>query len=176
MSEATQLRQKEKAKNKATIKDAQVAQDAVAQAMGILQDFYEKSGTALLQGASSQKQIITLMETLLSDFSRLEADTSAAEQAADKEFRKFIEDSRTDQAEKKMDSEHLQEKKEAQSKLMAQRQADQTSLQTQLDSANKYYEELAKQCISDESDANKREALRQQEIQNLKDALKELSD
>ena len=176
MSEATQLRQKEKAKNKATIKDAKAAQDAVAQAMGILQDFYEKSGTALLQGASQQKKIITLLETLLSDFSRLDAETLAAEQAADNEFRKFIEDSRTDQAEKKMDSQHLEEKKEQQTKLMAQKQSDQTSLKTQLDSANKYYEELKKQCISDESDANKREALRQQEILNLKSALKELSD
>ena len=183
MSEATELRQKEKAKNKATIKDAKGAQDAVAQAMGILQDFYEKSGTSFLQAARAatdtqqqQKKIISLLETLLGDFSRLEAETSAAEQASDKEFRQFIEDSRIDQAEKKMDSQHLEEKKEQESKLMAQRQADRTSLETQLDSANKYFEELAKQCLSDESDAAKREALRQQEIQNLKTALKELSD
>ncbi|CAE7537639.1 unnamed protein product [Symbiodinium microadriaticum] len=182
MSEATELRQKEKAKNKATIKDAKGAQDAVAQAMGILQDFYEKSGTSFLQAATraaagtQQKRIISLLETLLGDFSRLEAETSAAEQASDKEFRQFIEDSRVDQAEKKMDSQHLEEKKEQQSKLLAQRQADRTSLETQLDSANKYFEELAKQCLSDESDAAKREALRQQEILNLKTALKELSD
>lgn len=182
MSEATELRQKEKAKNKATIKDAKGAQDAVAQAMGILQDFYEKSGTSFLQaatraaGGTQQKRIISLLETLLGDFSRLEAETSAAEQASDKEFRQFIEDSRVDQAEKKMDSQHLEEKKEQQSKLLAQRQADRTSLETQLDSANKYFEELAKQCLSDESDAAKREALRQQEILNLKTALKELSD
>ena len=176
MSEATGLRQKEKAKNKATIKDAQVAQDSVAKAMGILQDFYDKSGTSFLQGASQQKKILGLLETLLGDFSRLEAETSAAEQASDKEFRTFMEDSRVDQAEKRMDSQHLEEKKEQQGKLMAQRQADQTSLQTQLDSANKYYEELAKQCLSDESDAAKKEALRQQEVQNLKTALKELSD
>ncbi|CAE7451222.1 unnamed protein product [Symbiodinium sp. CCMP2592] len=185
MSEATELRQKEKAKNKATIKDAKGAQDAVAQAMGILQDFYEKSGTSFLQAARAaagtqqqqqQQKIISLLETLLGDFSRLEAETSAAEQASDKEFRQFIEDSRVDQAEKRMDSQHLEEKKEQESKLVAQRQADRTSLETQLDSANKYFEELAKQCLSDESDAAKREALRQQEIQNLKTALKELSD
>mmetsp|Transcript_53713 Transcript_53713/g.100655 ORF Transcript_53713/g.100655 Transcript_53713/m.100655 type:complete len:652 (+) Transcript_53713:67-2022(+) len=176
MSEATALRQKEKGKNQATIKDSQVAQDAVAQAMGLLQDFYEKAGASFLQGATSQKKILVLLESLLGDFSRLEAETSAAEQASEGEYRKFMEDSRTDQAEKKIDSQHLEEKKQQQTALLAQGESDKASLQTQLESANKYYEELQKQCISDESDANKKEALRQREIENLKTALKELSD
>merc|ERR1712014_443619 len=51
MAEATKLRQEEKAKNEQTIKDAQEAQTAVAQALVVLKEFYEKAGeaTALLQ-------------------------------------------------------------------------------------------------------------------------------
>merc|ERR1711933_231827 len=50
MAEATKLRQEEKAKNMQTIKDSQEAQTAVAQALTVLKEFYEKAGdaTALL--------------------------------------------------------------------------------------------------------------------------------
>jgi len=51
MGEATQLRSEEKAKNKATIEDAQGAQRAVAAATAVLKDFYAKAAqaTALVQ-------------------------------------------------------------------------------------------------------------------------------
>merc|ERR1719171_3026211 len=51
MGEATQLREEEKAKNKATIEDAQGAQKAVAAATAVLKDFYAKAAqaTALVQ-------------------------------------------------------------------------------------------------------------------------------
>merc|ERR1711933_113991 len=50
MAVATKLRQEEKAKNMQTIKDSQEAQTAVAQALTVLKEFYEKAGdaTALL--------------------------------------------------------------------------------------------------------------------------------
>merc|ERR1740138_896569 len=43
MAEATTLRQDEKAKNEATIKDASEAQTAVAQALAVLKEFYAKA-------------------------------------------------------------------------------------------------------------------------------------
>merc|ERR1719393_1120088 len=44
IAKATGIRAEEKAKNIDTIKDAQAAQTAVAQALGVLKDFYEKAG------------------------------------------------------------------------------------------------------------------------------------
>merc|ERR1719399_218895 len=44
VSKATKEREAEKAKNKATVEDAQEAQTAVAQATSVLKDFYEKAG------------------------------------------------------------------------------------------------------------------------------------
>ena len=51
MTEATELRTSEKAKNKHTIMDAKAAQTAVSQATAVLKDFYAKAAkaTALLQ-------------------------------------------------------------------------------------------------------------------------------
>jgi len=58
-NEATKLRASEKAKNLATIEDAQAAQRAIAQATEILKDFYAKAGeaTAFVQTSASRKPI-----------------------------------------------------------------------------------------------------------------------
>jgi septal ring factor EnvC (AmiA/AmiB activator) len=61
MTEATDLRTEEKAKNKHTIMDAKAAQTAVSQATAVLKDFYAKAAkaTALLQ----QKNPAALVQT-----------------------------------------------------------------------------------------------------------------
>merc|ERR1719473_922419 len=46
MTEATDLRKEEKAKNAETVEDAQAGQTAVAAATAVLKDFYEKASTA----------------------------------------------------------------------------------------------------------------------------------
>ena len=51
LAHATEVRTEEKAKNKATIKDAKAAQTAVAQALAVLKDFYAKAA----QGAENLK-------------------------------------------------------------------------------------------------------------------------
>merc|ERR1719443_2585188 len=59
MAKATELREAEKAKNADTVKDAKAAQEAVAQALTVLKDFYEKAGeaTALVQQKSKEPEI-----------------------------------------------------------------------------------------------------------------------
>merc|ERR1719473_441893 len=46
VAKATKIREEEKAKNTETIKDAQEAQTAVAQALTVLKEFYAKAGEA----------------------------------------------------------------------------------------------------------------------------------
>merc|ERR1719421_2264371 len=46
VAEATEIREKEKAENTATIADSQEAQTAVAQALTVLKEFYEKAAEA----------------------------------------------------------------------------------------------------------------------------------
>merc|ERR1712066_973187 len=99
MAESTTMRQEEKATNSATIKDAQEAQTAVAQALVVLKEFYAKGAeaTALVQqrrGGSHQEPpaifdspytgmqsesggVIGMLEVVQSDFARLETETSS---------------------------------------------------------------------------------------------------
>eukprot|EP00444_Apocalathium_aciculiferum_P009393 CAMPEP_0183390460 /NCGR_PEP_ID=MMETSP0370-20130417/5708_1 /TAXON_ID=268820 /ORGANISM="Peridinium aciculiferum, Strain PAER-2" /LENGTH=605 /DNA_ID=CAMNT_0025569961 /DNA_START=63 /DNA_END=1876 /DNA_ORIENTATION=+ len=129
MAEATKLRQDEKAKNEQTITDSQEAQTAVAQALTVLKEFYEKAGdaTALLQqqpespeifdspykGMQSENGgIIGMLEVIESDFARLESDTKAAEATAQKEYDTFMTDSKVDKESKTKDIEHKTAKKQ----------------------------------------------------------------
>merc|ERR1719487_1468894 len=92
MATATEQRQKEKAENTVTIKDASDAQTAVAQALVVLKEFYAKAAeaTAFVQqpevfdspykgmGAESGG-VVGMLEVIESDFARLESETKASE-------------------------------------------------------------------------------------------------
>merc|ERR1719420_865348 len=123
MAKATEIRQAEKAKNEETIKDAQDAQTAVAQALTVLKEFYAKAAeaTALLQQQPEAPEIfdkpytgmqgasggvIGMLEVIESDFARLESETKAAEATAQKEYDEFMTDSEVDKAQKTKDIEH----------------------------------------------------------------------
>merc|ERR1719478_529120 len=61
ISKATDIRLAEKSKNKETIKDAQEAQEAVAAALGVLKEFYDKAAaaTALVQERKAEPEIFS---------------------------------------------------------------------------------------------------------------------
>merc|ERR1719498_367218 len=95
MAKATKLRHEEKAKNKEAIEDAISAQKAVENAMSVLKEFYSNAAdaTALVQAKpeifdspeqgqqAASTGVIGMLEVILSDFARLEAETKAAEKA-----------------------------------------------------------------------------------------------
>merc|ERR1719473_1217275 len=117
VAEATEIRAKEKAENEQTIKDSQEAQTAVAQAVTVLKEFYEKAGEATsfiqqqpeifdapYQGMGAENGgVVGMLEVIQSDFARLESDTTAGEEEAQREYDAFMTDSATDKAQKSAD-------------------------------------------------------------------------
>merc|ERR1719324_1975389 len=104
MAKYTSLRNEEKAKNAQTTADAKAAQTAVAQALTVLKDFYEKAAEATAFSQQQQPEIfeseykgmqssnggvVGMLEVIESDFARLEADTKAAEESAQAEYDEF---------------------------------------------------------------------------------------
>merc|ERR1719380_520054 len=100
MKEATELRETDKAENMATIKDAKDAQEAVANAIAVLEDFYKEQG-AFLQteshepvvveaspetwesestGLQSPDGVLDMLKTVSADFAKMEAETTAQEE------------------------------------------------------------------------------------------------
>merc|ERR550514_1715127 len=95
------------------VKDAKAAQEAVASALKVLKDFYEKAGeaTSLVQTKKKAKQpevfddepyqgmggsaggVVGMVEVIQSDFERLQAETEASEKQSQKEHDEFMNDS-----------------------------------------------------------------------------------
>merc|ERR1719182_1267903 len=129
---------KRKQKNTETIKDAQEAQTAVAQALTVLKEFYAKAGeaTALIQQQPEAPEIfdkpykgmqgesggvVGMLEVIQSDFARLEAETKAAEEQAQKEYDQFMTDTEVDKTQKTQDIELKTKGKEDQTKSMVEK-------------------------------------------------------
>jgi len=196
VGKATTNRAEEKAKNTATIKDAQVAKAAVSKALQILKEFYEKaaSATALVQVRSISKKgvedvmpetfdepftgtggeggVVGMLEVILSDFERLEAETSEEETTAQQEYDKFMADSTEDKETKTGSIKHKTGEKTKLDSDTAQAKKDLKSTQEELDAAMAYFEKLKPSCVDAGESYEERVARRKEEIESLQEALK----
>merc|ERR1719188_49805 len=188
MAEATELRTEEKAKNTETIEDATEAQTAVAQAIAVLKEFYAKAAeaTALVQQQPAAPEIfdspyrgmqseaggvVGFLEVIESDFARLEADTKAAEEAAQKEYDEFMTDSKMDKEAKTTDHYHKTTKKEDQEESLTSKKEDLANTQKELDAAMAYFDKLKPSCVDAGVSYDTRVSNRKEEIQSLQEAL-----
>jgi len=189
-SEASKLRGEEKAINAQTVADAKVAQVAVEKATKVLKDFYAGAagGSSLLQGgiAEEMKQaakdpytgmqsenggIIGFLEVVLSDFARLEAETSTSEDSAASAYEAFMDESNEDAAVKATESKHKTDKKrdiDAETESL-KKELDLT--QEELNAANAYYDKLKPDCVDNGLSYEDRVRMREEEVQSLKEAL-----
>jgi len=184
----TESRSAEKEKNTATIKDAQDAQSAVAQAITVLKEFYSKdaeSPTLLQQpqvfdteykGMQTESGgVVGMLEVIQSDFARLEAETKATEDQAKKEFDRFMTDSQVDKVQKNADIEHKTEKKQDEQQSLLEQKTELHSTQAELDAALAYYEKLKPSCVNAGVSYEFRVARRKEEIASLQEALRILN-
>merc|ERR550514_1897332 len=115
--------------------------------------------------------VIGMLEVIESDFARLEAETKAAEEQAQKEYDEFMTDSEVDKAQKTKDIEH-KTKKQHQSQSLEEKEKDLEGTQKELDAALAYYEKLKPSCVDAGVSYEDRVARRKEEIQSLQEALR----
>jgi len=193
IANATEIRKQEQSMNAATIEEAQKAQAAVLEAINVLKEFYESSGlgASLLQEKSGSKQpamtgayggmtdesggVVSLLETISADFSRLEADTKAEESSAAGEFDKLSKDYRLNKAEKETDLKHLQSSKVEKTSQLATKGSELQTGEKELAGAQQYYEELKAPCVKGGAAWKEREEQRKEELESLKKAMKIMS-
>jgi len=189
VAKATTIRNEEKVKNTETVKDAKEAQEAVKEALKVLNDFYAKAAKATSFSQKKDKRqpeifdepykgagaegggVIGMLEVILSDFERLESETTASEGQAASEYDTFMGDSAVDKAQKTKEIDHKQTKKENEAEALVQAKDDLEANQKMLDKALKSYGELKDACIEEPMSFEERASLRQQEIESLKEAL-----
>jgi predicted RNase H-like nuclease (RuvC/YqgF family) len=197
LKEATAQRAKEKAKNEEAIADAKEAIVAVRQALSVLQSFYAKAAqaTALVQSTHKAKQspaddapasfttpykglggsskgVLGMLEVILADFSRLQAETSSSEAESADAFEKFAEDTSTVIASKRETAADKGKLKARKEKTLVEVEKDIRATQEELDSANDYNDKLKSSCVDAGVSYADRQARRQAEIESLKEALR----
>lgn len=190
--EATEVREAENKKNVATIADAKAAQEAVTNALTILQEFYAKAGqaTALVQQQQSPEEdapetftesykgmggesggVVGLLEVIQSDFARLESETTANEEQAASEYKTFMNDSEVDVAVKNTDIEHKKGLIAKKTSASAETKTELKTTQEELAAAQAYYEKLKPSCVDTGNTYEERVARREAEMQSLKEGL-----
>merc|ERR1719166_114532 len=119
--------------------------------------------------------ILALLEVVASDFANLEADTTAAEEAAQKAYEDFMAESKKNQAGKEKKSEMNTADKAAAETKLQEDIADLKSTQDELLAAERYYKKLVPQCVDQGMTWDERVKARESEIASLKEALSILS-
>jgi len=185
VAKATKIREEEKASNAQTVQDSKSAQTAVAQALTVLKEFYEQAGeaTAFLQVtqepfrgmASESTGVVGMLEVIESDFARLEADTSAGESSAQKQYDDYMAESAQNKAIKEKTIEHKEEKKQDQEQQLTLDKSDLEGSQKELNAALAYFEKLKPSCVDAGVSFEDRVARRKEEVESLQEALKILS-
>jgi hypothetical protein len=194
-AEETEIRQKEKAKNEATIKDAEDAQAAVRSAILVLKEFYATASepTAFAQkskqnpdapavfddtpytGIGGSGGVIGMLEVIESDFARLESDTRASEVAQANAHNGFMTESAMTKAQKQSDITHKTSQKQREEQQLSDKQSDLIAEEKELNAANVYFDKLKPSCLDAGMSFQEREARRQEEIQSLQEALRILN-
>merc|ERR1719258_229805 len=116
-----------------------------------------------------------MLEVIQSDFSRLEAETKAAEEAAQKEDDEFMADAETNKAQMERDIERLVVKKQDAEQSLEEKKKDLLGTQKELDAALAYYDKLKPDCIDSGISYEERVARRKEEIESLQEALRILN-
>jgi len=192
-SDATALRQEEQEKNLGVIADAQEGTKAVSAAKKVLEDFYNNAGALIqagggVQGAMHISQrapyggqqdqstgVIGMLEVILSDFARLESETSSQEDMAQSEYEKFMADSQQDAEVKQAEVDHKSKGKMNAEEALADLKKDLERTNEELTAALDYYEKLKPDCVHQAESYEDKVARRKEEIVSLQEALKILS-
>jgi len=198
MIAATKERMAAKKTNKKTIKEAKSAISAVEQAIAVLKDFYAKSAeaSAFLQAdiaapaddapesfdkpfKGSQAGgggVVDMLEVILSDFTRLDSETTSSEAQEEEEYRNYMFESARDRALKAGAINLKDGKKTDKESALHAAKVDLKATQGSLDKAIKVYEKLKPNCVDSGISYSERVKRRQAEIESLQQALKVLAD
>lgn len=194
VANATELRGKEKAKNNETMTDAKAAQDAVAQALSVLKEFYEKAGqaTALLQTNTQSDQpaifdapykgmggesggVLGLLEAIAADFAKLESETASEEEAGADSYKSFMQESKLNKKQMELDMKHKQEIATEQAADIQEKSNELIEVQKELDASQKVWETLQDECLNTGKSYQEQKEQREETIESLQKALDMLS-
>jgi len=204
MAEATDIRKIGKKENKLAVKDAEDAQQAVSNAISVLESFYKESGMVkkeaweLLQAPVKlpetpstwdsgytgvadpvKKQpdgIITVLKQVSADFAKMESDTMAQEETDQKLYEEEIKSCEIEKARRTSESKEKSAEKKRQSQMAVSLKSSHKTVAGEKESVEQYLKDLQHGCVDGDSTYADRKAARAKEIKALKQAEQTLTD
>jgi len=119
--------------------------------------------------------VVALLESILSDFANIQADTEASEVESQRAYKEFMNDAKRNRAVKSKKIEMDTSDKAAAEAKLRDDIADLKSTQDELLAADRYHAKLVPQCIDQGMTWDERVKAREEEIASLKEALGILS-
>merc|ERR1719214_145288 len=168
---ADEIRASEKAAWAEAKSDFEQGLEGVQMALQVLRDYYAQKddATELLQGGAGG--IIGMLEVAESDFSKMLAEGSAAEDQAQSEYEALTEDNKVLTAEKETAVKYKGKDKKETEAFLSETKDDLGTTQEELDAVLEYYDKLKPQCIAKPEPYAERKKRREKEIAGLKEAL-----
>jgi len=194
IQEETDMRNEAKAENALTVKDAKDAQDAISSAIAVLSDFYKESGmvtlliqkgpvslpdepstwdagyTGVADPSNQPDGIISMLETILSDFNKLEADTVAQEEKDQQSYDKDMTEQAVEKAAKEKEGEMKTHEKARLVDKLKSWNGQKKHLVGELEAVQQYLKDLEPACVSGDSTYEDRKQARTDEVEALRKA------
>merc|ERR1719272_2753267 len=163
--------------------DAQAGEGATKAALVVLKEFYASQGSFVQQApemaaysgmGSASGGVVGMLEVITSDFSRLFADTKAAENSAASEYDSLMSDLKSSKKSKHDLEVKTSLKKDQKEFETSQTNKDLVATQTELDKSLAYQQHLKPVCLEVKVSYEERVAGRKAEIAALKEAYETL--
>jgi len=176
--EATEVREIGKKENKEAIADAVEAQKALENAIAVLNTFYKESGeikkepwefiqepvqlpenpktwdspyTALADPKAQPSGIVTVLETVMSDFAKMEADTKSQEAIDQEEYEQAMKDNAIEKARRTQETEMKSNEKQRRLEKTSSLESSRKSTAGELEKTEQYLKDLEPACVTGDS-------------------------
>lgn len=176
--------------------DLELGLNGVGKALGVLRDYYQGGGAAMIQDGSDFKafmqqpampekhtaaggagdSIINMLEVVESDFSDNLAKEEAEEADAAAVYEKTTQENKVTKTLKDQDVKYKTQEFKSLDKNIADLSSDKATVSTELSAVNEYYAKLRDRCVAKPETYEDRKARREAEIEGLKEALTTLEE
>jgi hypothetical protein len=189
---ATEIRQAGKTESELAIKDAEIAQRALGNAIAVLRAFYENDGrteeklqehplpespgtwdstyTGVKDATKQPTGIISVLEAVMTDFAKMAADTKHQEIIDQRDYDEEIADSKIERARRTRESEMKSNERKRRADKVNLLRSQEKSTSAEYDSAHQYLNNLVPACQSGDSSYDDRKMARSSEIDALQKA------
>merc|ERR1719409_2027911 len=194
MKEATEIRETGKKENALAIKDSKQAQASLTNAIAVLEAFYKESGeipkepwefiqkpvnlgknpatwdsgyTGVADPDKKNGGIISILESVLCDFEKMEAETKSQEAQDQSEFEQTMKDNEIEKAERTQESKMKTAEKARRVDKIAELSGTKKNTEGELEKTNQYFEDLKPACMDGDSSYDDRKAARTKKIAEL---------